>query len=511
MADAPDDAGAEPVYAEVAGTNVGALIEPYIGELSYDPRSISGYRDGEHDISLELALYRDVLRDERAYAALSQRLDAAIAVPWEVQPGGSMDRDRMAAASLLEQIQAIPFDAVCRQMLHAIWYGYAVAEAIWAPDGARVRLANLCVRAPDRFRWSVSGELMLRSRGFPTGRAVPPQKFIALTRPGEHGDVPHAPGLARWCYWPVWLKRNGLKFWAVALDKFGTPTAMGHHRQNPEPGEVDKLKAVLRNIASGSGIALPEGQLITLLQSAARAGGDFNTFVGYFDHALTTLILGQSSTTDQGPWRGTAEVQKDVRDEGVASDCALLDHALSDIARWLTAWNYPGAETPRIVHDAAPAEDLDMRAAREEIVGRTSGLRPTKAHVEAIYGGEWEMAPASPMHGPDTGVAGGAQPRRTDRDGPMLAAGDDEDPIGRSVSALLAGDGWAPLMEPMVQPIQDAIAAASERGDTLEEFSTRVPDLMREMDETAAAEALHNTTFSAALSGQAGLDDETER
>ena len=91
----------------------------------------------------------------------------------------------------------------------------------------------------------------------------------------------------------------------------------------------------------------------------------------------------------------------------------------------------------------------------------------------------------------------------------MLAAGDGEDPIGRSVSDLLAGDGWAPLMEPVVQPIQDAIAAAIARGDSLEAFGAQVPDLMRQMDESATAEALHNTTFSAALSGQAGLDDET--
>ena len=375
MADTTDT----PVYAEIAGTSFGDIIQPYIGELAYDPRQPSRYRSGDSDISPQLLLYRDVLRDERAYSALSQRLDAAVAVSWEVQPGGPLRRDRLAAQDLAAQLKGLHFERACRQLLFGVWYGYGVAEALWSPDGRRVRLADLVVRAPDRFRWANDGTLLLRLQTHPRGEPVPAAKFIALTQPGEHGDVPHAPGLARWCFWPVFLKRNAIKFWGIALDKLAIPTPVGRHRASPGKGEVQKLLKVVSSIASGAGVALPEGQ---------------------------------SSTTDQGPWRGTAEIQKDVRDEVIASDCRLLDAALNTtIARWLTAWNFPGAASPRIVHDASPPEDLDKRASREETIGRTSGLRPTQAHVEEVYGGQWEPAPAT-----------GVQPRRGGRAGPMLAA-----------------------------------------------------------------------------------------
>ena len=402
-----------PVQVEIAGTSFGNVIQPYIGELAYDPRQPSRYRSGNSDITPELLLYRDVLRDERAFSALGQRLDAAVAVSWEVQPGGPLRRDRLAAESLAAQLKTISFERASRQLLFGVWYGYAVAEALWSPDGRRVRLTDLVVRAPDRFRWSVDGTLLLRLQTHPHGEPVPPAKFVALAQPGEHGDVPHAPGLAKWCYWPVFLKRNAIKFWGISLDKFAIPTPVGRHRANPGKGEVSKLLKVLSSIASGAGVALPEGQSIELLQSAARTGGDFKDFVGYFDTAITTLVLGQSSTTDQGPWRGTAEIQKDVRDEVIASDCRLLDAALNTtIARWLTAWNFPGAAPPRIVHDASPPEDLDKRASREETISRTSGLRPTQAHVEDVYGGQWEPSPASPMQGPEPAPATGVQPPR---------------------------------------------------------------------------------------------------
>ena len=85
-----------------------------------------------------------------------------------------------------------------------------------------------------------------------------------------------------------------------------------------------------------------------------------------------------------------------MRDETVAADCRLLDNALNGtLARWLTLWNFPSAATPRIRRDASPPDDLDARARREAVIAQTSGLRPTRAHIERTYGGDWEAAPPS--------------------------------------------------------------------------------------------------------------------
>ena len=94
-----------------------------------------------------------------------------------------------------------------------------------------VRPADLRTRAPDRFRWERDRELLLRTYQNPWGAPVPPAKFWVLARPGEHSDVPHGAGLARWCYWPAWMRRNGHRFWAVAIEKFGSPTPKGSYPQ----------------------------------------------------------------------------------------------------------------------------------------------------------------------------------------------------------------------------------------------------------------------------------------
>ena len=385
---------AAPPAGEAAAASIAGRLQPYIGELPLNPSHPSRYASGLRDDAQALRIYRDILRDERCQAALDQRLDAAIARPWTVEPGGERAQDRAAADDLARQLADAGFDAVCRQLLHGVWYGYAVAEALWARDAQRVVLDRLVVRAPDRFRWSDEGAPLLRTDTAPLGEALPEGKFVVLRRPGEHGDLPHGPGLARWCFWPVWLKRHGLKFWSVALEKFGAPSVKGTYPRNATAEQRSELLALVETFATSLGVVLPEGQELEVVDSARRAGGDFQAFVAYLDRAIATTILGQSSTTDQGPWRGTAEVQRDVRDETVAADCRLLDGALNaSIARWLTQWNFPDAAPPRIRRDASPPEDLDARARREAVIARSSGLRPTRAHIERTYGGTWEGVP----------------------------------------------------------------------------------------------------------------------
>ena len=492
---------------EVAGTSVGEQLAPFIGELPLDPRYPARYAHANSDESQALLLYRETLRDERCMAALSQRLDAVVSRPWEVEPGGSKRQDRRAADDLTEQLEAVGFNTVCRQLLHGVWYGYAVAEAMWARDGDRIVLDRLPTRAPDRFRWSPQNELLLRTWSHPRGEPVPDAKFVVLARPGESSDLPHGLGLGRWCYWPVWFKRHGLKFWSVALERFGSPTAKGTHPPKASEEEKDRLLQLVRNLATGTGVVIPEGQDISLVESVRRAGGDFADFVKYQDQALTTTILGQSSTTDQGPWKGTAEVQKDVRDETIAADARLLDDALNaTIARWLTSWNFPTAAIPRIRRDVDPPEDLDARARREEVIARVTGLRPTQAHVETVYGGEWEGAPP-PQPGPPNPADPGDAAAQA-----LLAAFASQrhgGAIDAAVESMLAGDGWEPLMEPIIEPVLAEASAALARGDSLEAFRDRsLPALFERMDDAELVQTLRRMGFSSRLSGDAGLSDD---
>ena len=279
--------------------------------------------------------------------------------------------------------------------------------------------------------------------------------------------------------------------------------------QRPEglgrvPGEV-RLPHAPGQVPAGRGVAIPENQQIELLEKAQRSGGDFQAFVAYLDNAITTTLLGQSSTTDQGPWKGTVEIQKDVRDEVVAA--GMLDGALNrTVSRWLTEWNFPGAETPEIMRDAEPPEDLDKRAEREERITRITSLRPTKEHIEDVYGGEWEDKPE-----PEPMEPGGGPPGQGGRGGNGGGGDNSARMAARYQEALLdaldrAGDGSAGEWELLMGPIVEPILKAAEESASFEELRSTLREVLPELNDRELVKRLERNGFTAHLSGDAGLE-----
>ena len=61
-------------------------------------------------------------------------------------------------------------------------------------------------------------------------------------------------------------------------------------------------------------------------------------------------------------------------------------------------------------------------------------------------------------------------------------------------------------MEPMIQPI----LAAAEDATGIDDFRERFPEIAADMDPDALTGALQRRTFTAALSGAAGLTDDPD-
>ncbi len=459
----------------LGGRSVHDRAAAWIDEIDLDPRGRHGRRGA-------LRLFEAALTDARARAVLDQRIDAGVAAPLEIEPGGTMRRDRQAADDLREQLQALEIDRITREMLHAVWYGYAAAECLWRIDGARVALDDLRVRHPGVIRWDPDTmEPLLVTRSSPAGAPLPPAKFVLVANPRGHGGQPHGPGVAQWCIWPVWLKRMTVRSWAVALERFGTPVATARVQRDASAEEVERALAALASLASGTSLAIPEDIAIEILEANRRAGGDYEVFAREMDRMIASAVIGQHGTSEIGPHVGTGEVHMKVLERLVTADARRVCDALRrTVATWLTAWNHPGAAVPRLHRDTAPADDLESRARRDAALATASGLRPSRAYIEAVYGGEWEPASDPPASGP---------PAR-------LAAPGADEAIDSAVEAIARG--WEPLMGPVIAPVIEAAGRATSM-DGLRDILDD-PALHDAMDNGAFERRLARATFSARVS-----------
>jgi len=425
-----------------------------------------------------------------------------------VIPGDDADPRSVEAGDRFKLvIERIGWDRVTDKMLYAPFHGYAVAELIWAVIDGQISWSEIRVRHARRFRYDREGRLRLLTIAQRQGIVMPDKKFWVVTSGGTDDDTPYGRGLAEWLYWPTVFKRNGVRFWNIFLDKFSVPTALGKYPRGTAKGDIDKLLAALQAIATDSGIAVPDGMAIELLQ-LAQSGADFEKIARYMDGAIAKVLLSQTMTTDNGASRAQGEVHADVKLEVVKADADLLSDGFNaGPARWWTDLNY-GADvaSPRLIRIVEEEDDL-KEAADTDISLKALGWERTDDSFRDRYGDGYERAQAAPAVSATTedasaeaDAAPGAEDDNVVPFPTALAEAIDavlrpRDVVDEAVDAAMADEGWRTALDPIVRPLVQQLQAAR----TPDEVAAIIAREAELGDEGDLAEALTRAGFALRL------------
>lgn len=457
----------------------------------------------------DLRIYKEVLRDDQVKSCFEQRRLAVVSAEWDVEAGGSKRVDKQAADFIKAQLQAIGWDALTDKMLFGVFYGWAVAEALWARDGAQVVLDAIKVRDRRRFGFDGLGRLRLMTAMDFNGELVPPAKFWTFQTGADHDDEPYGLGLGHWLYWPTFFKKNGIRFWLIFLEKFGMPTAVGTYQAGTSKEEQRRLLAAVRAIQTDSGVVIPEGMAITLMEAARSGTADYTALYDRMNGAISKVTLGQTMTTDDGSSLSQAKVHMEVRQDLVKADADVIcDSFNRSVVRWLVDWNYPGAAYPKVWRDIEEPEDLKARSERDKNLF-DMGFKPTLREVQDTYGGEWEEKQVEPapnmLDGQlPTGAATVKDSLTTQQ--PEFADGDTPD-TPDLLAARLAREA-SPLVERgLVDPVRAALDKALADGKSLAEFGEELPGLFARMDARDLADLMGQAMMAADLAGRLELRD----
>lgn len=447
----------------------------------------------------DLRVYEDLLRDDQVATSFRKLRLAVTSKEWVVEPGGKRAIDKKAADSLKAQIQALSWDGTTDKMLYGEFYGYSVAEMLWARDGREVVIDDIKVRKSRRFCFDGALRLRLQTTDDPMGEIMGPRKFWLSIRGADNDDEPYGLGLGHYLYWPVLFKRNGTRFWLIFLEKFGMPTAKGTYKPGATTEEKANLLQALASITTDSGIILPEGMALELIEAARQGTADYKDMHDAMDQAIARVITGHSATSEATPGRlgGESMAESSFDDIVKAVADSVCESFNRGPAQWITAWNYPGAKAPRIWRNTNdPVDWVNLSTAIANLA--KAGKRPTEEKLEELFDCEFEdtNAPAPPDNSAaDAGGAGGAQFAEA---APGQPDADDIDELADQG----AGD-WRPLMSPLVERIEQVAQEVLAAGGGKAEFLARLGELFDSMDEGPIAHAIAAATMKAAALGDA--------
>lgn len=489
----------QPIFDEIARDDHGQLMtQAYTNLLIENPDSVLRARGGP-----DFKVYDELLRDDQVKSCFQQRRAGLTSATWLVEPASEDPQDTSAAEFLQEQLERIGWDAVSDKMLYGLFYGFAVGEAMYRiTEENLIGLDSIKVRNRARFRWSTKLELMkMDDIKHPQGLVMPERKFWTYCAGASHDDNPYGQGLAHSLYWPVFFKRNGIKFWLVFLEKFGMPTGTVKlpDGQIDNPTEIAKAKAVLASIQQDSGIVIPDSMTVELLEAARSGTADYSTLEERMNAAISKVILSQTMTTDDGSSLSQAQVHDGVRREVIDSDADILNDSFRcTIGTWLTEWNFPGAKVPHLKRNTEPEEDLSDRAERDGKIYNL-GFEPTEDYITETYGEGWVKREAQPI--PDQLMNDGTGPMPAEFAELSSVLQRRADHRNDQEALANAAEYLATQYKGMIGKRVEQILAFLEDSEDLDTAKRHLTTLLEEEAPAAAVETVQKAGLMARLAG----------
>lgn len=449
-----------------------------------------------------LKLYDEVDRDPHAGAVLQSRYLSVIGKQWSIIPAdepsakgrpNAVTQAQKIADFVQSALRNTNFAQARQELLGAILYGFYVGEVIWALRDGAIVPGKILAKHPRRFMFTQDREMrLLTLSSMIEGEPLPDRKFIRFTYGSS--DNPYGKGLGQKLWWPVWFKKNGIRFWLVFLEKFGMPTTVGKYPPGTPPDQQKALLDAVDAIHNETGVKIPDTMAIELLEAARSGRVTYGDLCEYMDKQISKAVLGQTATTEGTPGKlGNEDSQAETKNDIAVADAGLLDECLNEtLIRWIVDFNYPGVTAyPKLQTRTDEEKDLKPLADRDMILARDIGVPIGKRYFYEVYNipepdeGE-EIVSARQQWGTSAGAYPGFSESSDDLS-PATA-------LTRMGEKAMAGAD----MEGLMDPVEKLLAAA----DSLEDFRDRLLDIYGDMNESDLGTLMQKAMTLADMAGR---------
>lgn len=462
-----------------------------------------------------LKLYDEVDRDAHAGSVLQQRSLAVVGKEWEIVPAASARKQGRPASTSREQVVAdfvsgvlenCNFDQARQEILKAILYGFYAVEILWEKTPSGIGIRKLIAKHPRRFSFTMERELrLITPSDMIEGEPVPDRKFVVFTC-GD-SDNPYGRGLGQRIWWPVWFKKNGVRFWLVFLEKFGMPTVKGKYPPGTPPEQQQSLMDAIEAIQSDTGVKIPDSMDIEFLEASRAGTVTHEQLCEYMDRQISKAVLGQTASTEGTPGKlGNEKTQGDVRQEIIEADADLLDACLNEtLIQWIVDYNFPGISAyPKIKTYAAPKPDLKEKSEIDKTLVVDIGLPVSTAYFYETYGipvpaeGDELVEPRSPQASP---VA-----KKEDQTGKFAEKTPDDKDAADVIANGTAADAMRITDDIYMTPLKRLVEEATSHDD----LRDRIVSLWGEMDTESLGVIMARGMMLADMAGRYEVSLETE-
>ena len=451
-----------------------------------------------------LEAYRGLLADAHVWSCYQSRKSGTLSCEWEVREpeAGGESANRRALEACVQVMERVDAYQAINDMLDAVFFGIAPVEVMWKP-GSLWAPENLIGRPPEWFAFDTENRLRFMSRdNMAEGELVPDMKFLL---PRHHANFrnPYGERTLSRCFWPVFFKKAGWKFWGIFAEKFGLPWVVGKVPRGTNETDRDRMLTALTNMVQDATAVINNDESIDFPESWVKTGtsGLFGDLISSSNREISKAILGQTLTTeiDQGGSYAAAKEHMEVRADLIDQDKRMVAAEFNRLFGWIVKLNFEGTTPPEF--HWFEEEDLQGDRAERDSELKNQGvdfLRPYYRRTYNLADEDFRLASEGGPAGeePDAEVSDGDEEKVEFAQDPTAAealAGQDE--VDRLVEASAAEGGAA------VSRNVDLVRGFLSGAKTLEDAAERITDVWDSLGRSGLVDVLSGALEKADRAG----------
>lgn len=377
-----------PVAVRVAAGDVNDKFSEYPSNGLTPRRLACIFREADAgNVRAQMELFEEMEeKDTHLFSQMQTRKLAVTGLDWEVQPFSEDEADKEIADFVSRQLKGIEdFDEVLTDLLDAIGKGISIMEICWTVEDGRDVIGSIEYVHPKKLVWdSVTDELQVCTKEYPSGIGIPKNKFVVHKYKAKSGH-PSRAGVMRVVSWMYLFKNYDIKDWVAFCEVFGMPLRLGKYDASASDDDKKQLlEAVVRLGTDAAGI-VPSSTMIEFIESQKTTSVEiYEKLARYCDEQISKAVLGQTLTSDSG---GGSYAQSKTHDEvrhdlTVADAKALAVTIRRDIIRPLVEFNYGmDARIPFFTFDCHEVEDQKETAEIYKTLVCDLGLKVPQGHI----------------------------------------------------------------------------------------------------------------------------------
>lgn len=347
-------------------------------------------------------------KDPHVYSIVNTRKRGAASVPYYLEPYNKSEDAGLQMRFIESLLSSIPIQDHLFDILNAIPFGFSIHEIVTKRVPAGEEFADKVIietlifhedieRFTFKARPKIGFDIIYTAEHSTEEVTLPIEKFLHASFDNYN---PNGKPLLEKLYWYYWFKKeSGFKYWALFLERFGSPTPVLKYPSGDTSGtQQDIALAILDELQDQTGVCIPDDFSFDFLKTSP---GDvsYPQMIEKCNAEMSKAVLGATQTVEEGSKGSYAlsNTHSQVRSEYKVSDTVLPRRAIQDqiINRFINM-NYLTAMPPRLffgVKDAGIGVD-PLTGEQQTPVSPTGSrnrgmnrLRQTGNGVDAVGGG----------------------------------------------------------------------------------------------------------------------------